>query len=243
MGKQVRYLFVIVQQIGLYSVICSSFQFVVLLFIKYRIHNVEKQSNETDTKNQLGSPLAVYRSTAPLLKTETGLDTNERNRSKPSSQVPNFGRFKVFPEKFETSKKRILDPGSDVFLQWSRIFLFWCLVALFIDPLFFYLPLVVQNGTSYCMTTDLNLGITVTFFRTFADVFYLLHLIIKFRTAYVSPSSRIFGRGELVMDPKMISRRYLKSDFCIDLAAALPLPQVYKLCNLKESYQYVLSKI
>ncbi|KAJ6758733.1 CYCLIC NUCLEOTIDE-GATED ION CHANNEL 15-RELATED-RELATED [Salix koriyanagi] len=35
-----------------------------------------------------------------------------------------------------------------------------------------------------------------------------------------------FGRGELVMDPELIARRYLKSDFFIDLIAALPLPQI-----------------
>ncbi|KAK6158733.1 hypothetical protein DH2020_006047 [Rehmannia glutinosa] len=46
------------------------------------------------------------------------------------------------------------------------------------------------------------------------------------RTAYVSPSSRVFGKGELVMDLNKIAKRYLKSDFLIDLIAALPLPQI-----------------
>ncbi|KAJ6731636.1 CYCLIC NUCLEOTIDE-GATED ION CHANNEL 14-RELATED [Salix purpurea] len=50
-------------------------------------------------------------------------------------------------------------------------------------------------------------------------------MLIKFRTAYVAPSSRVFGRGELVMDPKKIARRYIRSDFFIDLIATLPLPQ------------------
>lgn len=49
---------------------------------------------------------------------------------------------------------------------------------------------------------------------------------MKFRTAYVAPTSRVFGRGELVMDPRAIARRYLGSDFVIDLAATLPLPQI-----------------
>ena len=137
-----------------------------------------------------------------------------------------FGRFKVFPESHEPWRKRILDPGSDIFLQWNRVFLCSCIVALFVDPLFFYLPTVVGDGSSSCMETDLNLGIVVTCFRTIADIFYLLHMTIKFRTAYVSPSSRVFGRGELVMDPEKIARRYLKSDFFIDLVATLPLPQV-----------------
>ncbi|XP_022982087.1 probable cyclic nucleotide-gated ion channel 14 isoform X2 [Cucurbita maxima] len=47
-----------------------------------------------------------------------------------------------------------------------------------------------------------------------------------FRMAYVSPTSRVFGKGELVTDPKKIAKRYLKSDFCIDLIASLPLPQI-----------------
>lgn len=76
------------------------------------------------------------------------------------------------------------------------------------------------------MRIDFNLGIVVTFFRSVTDLFYLLHIIMKFRTAFVAPSSRVFGRGELVMDPWEIAYRYLKSDFLIDLAATLPLPQV-----------------
>jgi hypothetical protein len=124
-------------------------------------------------------------------------------------------------------REKILDPGSDVILNWNRILLFSCLTALFVDPLFFYLPSVTNKEKSSCMDTDLNLGITVTCFRTLADVFYIVHIVIKFRTAYVSPSSRVFGRGELVMDPKLIARRYLRSDFFIDLVAALPLPQVH----------------
>ena len=72
----------------------------------------------------------------------------------------------------------------------------------------------------------------MTCFRTVADIFYIDHIVIKFRTAYVSPSSRVFGRGELVMDPKLIARRYLRSDFFIDLVAALPLPQVHTFLSL-----------
>lgn len=165
--------------------------------------------------------MPVYKVAGPLLKSEGGIsDSNTGHK------IPKFGQFKVFPENHEPWRKRILDPGSDVFLQWNRIFLFSCLVALFVDPLFFYLPSVINNGVTSCMDTDLKLGITVTCFRTFADIFYVLNIVVKFRTAYVAPSSRVFGRGELVMDPKKIASRYLKSDFFIDLIAALPLPQV-----------------
>ncbi|GER52087.1 cyclic nucleotide-gated channel [Striga asiatica] len=137
-----------------------------------------------------------------------------------------FGGSKVYPENPEPCHKHILDPGSEIVLKWNRVFIVSCLLALFVDPLYFYLPSVGGTKGSWCAKTDLNLRIVVTFFRTIADVFYLLHVVIKFRTAYVAPSSRVFGRGELVMDPKEIARRYLRSDFFIDLIATLPLPQI-----------------
>ncbi|KAG5225108.1 cyclic nucleotide-regulated ion channel family protein [Salix suchowensis] len=175
-----------------------------------------------DSQN-LEKTLPVHKTSAPLFKTEGII--NDRNTS---GKVPTFGRFKVFPENNHKPywREKILDPRSDVILKWNRIFLFSCLTALFVDPLFCYLPSVISNGKSTCMDTDMNLGIIVTCFRTFADVFYMLHIVIKFRTAYVSPGSRFFMRGELVMDPELIARRYLKSDFFIDLIAALPLPQI-----------------
>ncbi|KAJ9537306.1 hypothetical protein OSB04_030039 [Centaurea solstitialis] len=150
-----------------------------------------------------------------------------KGRPMPISNGIKLGKSRVHPEESNDPKgKRILDPGSEVILQWNRIFLFSCLVALFVDPLFFYLPSVQKVDGSSCMMSDLNLGIVVTCLRTIADAFYMLHIAIKFRTAYVSPSSRVLGRGELVMDPEKIAWRYLKSDFFIDLVATLPLPQI-----------------
>ncbi|KAG8384806.1 hypothetical protein BUALT_Bualt04G0156700 [Buddleja alternifolia] len=118
---------------------------------------------------------------------------------------------------------QILDPNSDIVNRWNHIFLITCLISLFIDPLYFYLPFV--DGP-VCMSTDTEISVTITYIRTITDLFYVLHVVMKFRTAFVAPSSRVFGRGELVMDPRQISMRYLKSDFFVDLTAALPLPQI-----------------
>ncbi|KAL6497527.1 Cyclic nucleotide-gated ion channel 18 [Orobanche hederae] len=120
-------------------------------------------------------------------------------------------------------RNQILDPNSDIVNLWNHIFLITCLISLFIDPLYFYLPYV---GGAACMSTDNAASIVITYFRTLADLFYLLHMCMKFRMAFVAPSSRVFGRGELVKDPHEITMRYLKSDFIIDLAATLPLPQI-----------------
>ena len=126
----------------------------------------------------------------------------------------------VFSELGDTT----LDPSGDLITRWNHIFLITCLLALFLDPLYFYLP-IVQAGTA-CMSIDIGFGILVTFFRTLADFSFLIHILLKFKTAFVSKSSRVFGRGELVIDRREIAIRYLKSEFIIDLAATLPLPQV-----------------
>lgn len=170
------------------------------------------KSNSTQVEMSSG-----HRYAPPLL--------NSDGKSKVGESIK-FGGPKVFPKDHEPCHKHILDPGSEIVLNWNRVFIVSCLLALFIDPLYFYLPSIGGSKGSWCAKTDLKLRIAVTFFRTIADLFYMLHVVIKFRTAYVCPSSRVFGRGELVMDPKKIARRYLRSDFFIDLIATLPLPQI-----------------
>lgn len=129
---------------------------------------------------------------------------------------------------------QILDPDSDIVAYWNKIFLVTSLLALFIDPLYFFLPTV---GGPACLTADGELRIFLTVLRSFADMFYWLHMIMKFRTAFIAPNTRIFGRGDLVMDPHQIAMRYLKSDFFIDLAATIPLPQA---CQFSHSFFFDL---
>ncbi|PSS07802.1 Cyclic nucleotide-gated ion channel like [Actinidia chinensis var. chinensis] len=135
-------------------------------------------------------------------------------------------QFRRFPLIYDHQKpwwNQILDPGSEFVNQWNHIFLVACLAALFLDPLYFFLP---EIGGRVCIDIDVGLRVVITFFRCIVDLFSSLHIAMKFRTAYVAPSSRVFGRGELVTDPRMITIKYLKSDFLMDLAAALPLPQI-----------------
>lgn len=136
--------------------------------------------------------------------------------------------FRRLPKSLSIRRKvpwwdQIHDPGSEIVSKWNHIFLVACMIAMFLDPLYLYLPII---GGDACMKIDIALGVWVTFARTFTDLFFFLHIFMKFRTAFVAPSSRVFGRGELVMDPRAIAIRYLKSNFVVDLAAALPLPQV-----------------
>ncbi|TMW92660.1 hypothetical protein EJD97_012737 [Solanum chilense] len=118
--------------------------------------------------------------------------------------------------------KQIHDPNGEFVGRWNHIFLFTSFVGLFVDPLFLLLPIIIDN----CMGTDNVLGYAIILFRLMVDCFACFQIYLKFRTAFVSKKTRVFGKGELVMDRRLIAIRYLKNAFVIDVAAALPLPQI-----------------
>lgn len=140
-----------------------------------------------------------------------------------------FGLHKHHDQKRDsnsvTQKKNIINPQGSFLQNWNKIFLFASVIALAIDPLFFYIPIV--DGERHCLNLHSNLEIAASLLRTFIDAFYIIHIVFQFRTAYVSPSSRVFGRGELVDDPKAIAIKYISSYFIIDVLSILPLPQVH----------------
>ncbi|KDP28497.1 hypothetical protein JCGZ_14268 [Jatropha curcas] len=138
-------------------------------------------------------------------------------------------RFKGLrkPTKESVNKRKIFDPQGAFLQKWNKIFVLACFLAVSLDPLFFYIPVI--DGVNKCLDLDKKLETTACVLRTFIDVFYVLRIIFQFRTGFIAPSSRVFGRGELVEDPIVIARRYLTSNFVIDVMSILPLPQVVVL--------------
>ncbi|KAI8524050.1 hypothetical protein RHMOL_Rhmol13G0119100 [Rhododendron molle] len=134
---------------------------------------------------------------------------------------------RVFSEDFGKLKKKktVIDPRGTFILRWSKVFFLACLVCLIVDPLFFFLPVV--NPDEFCLDTGVGvLQIALTVLRSITDLFFVINIVVRSKTAYVGPSSRVFGRGELVIDPWKISSRYLRNGFWYDFLAALPFPQV-----------------
>ncbi|KAG5515522.1 hypothetical protein RHGRI_036529 [Rhododendron griersonianum] len=134
---------------------------------------------------------------------------------------------RVFSEDFGKLKKKktVIDPRGQFIRRWSKVFFLACLVCLIVDPLFFFLPVV--NPDEFCLDTGVGvLQIALTLLRSITDLFFVINIVVRSKTAYVGPSSRVFGRGELVIDPWKISSRYLRNGFWYDFLAALPFPQV-----------------
>ncbi|KAH9626757.1 hypothetical protein KSS87_022071 [Heliosperma pusillum] len=130
----------------------------------------------------------------------------------------------VFPEDLKVSEKKVFDPQDKSLQLWNKFFVVSCILSVFVDPFFFYLPIV--NPDSYCLGIDPRLAAAATTVRTIIDVFYVVRMVLQFRTAYIAPSSRVFGRGELVTDRGQIAKRYLHTFFAVDFLAVLPLPQI-----------------
>ncbi|KAL1535884.1 putative cyclic nucleotide-gated ion channel 7 [Salvia divinorum] len=148
----------------------------------------------------------------------------------------------VFPEDLKVSEKRIFDPQDTSLLLWNKLLVISCILAVSVDPLFLYLP--VFQPEKMCLHIHNSLAYTTITLRTVIDVFYFVRILLQFRTAYIAPSSRVFGRGELVIDPKEIASRYIHRYFFVDLFSVLPLPQVvvWRFLRGAEDYDVLSTK-
>ncbi|XP_057732885.1 putative cyclic nucleotide-gated ion channel 7 [Arachis stenosperma] len=151
---------------------------------------------------------------------------------KGSAGLRTFGRslktgvttWAVFPEDLKVSEKKVFDPQDKHLLHWNKFFEILCIFSVAVDPFFFYLPYF--NVKSFCLAIDSTLANFTAALRTVLDFIYLLRISFQFRTAYIAPSSRVFGRGELVIDPAKIASRYLQRYFIIDFLSVFPMPQI-----------------
>ncbi|EOA29964.1 hypothetical protein CARUB_v10013067mg [Capsella rubella] len=118
----------------------------------------------------------------------------------------------------------IVNPHNKIFKRWSKFFALSCLLAIFIDPVFFFLVKVDQRNK--CIRIDWPMADACVAVRSVTDFIFLMNILLQFRLAYVAPESLVVGAGELVTDPKKIALHYLRGKFILDLSVVLPLPQI-----------------
>nr|KYP72139.1 Cyclic nucleotide-gated ion channel 1 [Cajanus cajan] len=156
-------------------------------------------------------------------KFQHGLESGSERIKRFRTSFKSFPYSGVLSRSF-SSRKKILDPQGPFLQKWNKIFVLLCVIAVSLDPLFFYVPVI--DDEKKCLSLDSNMEITATVLRSFSDAFYIIHMIFQFHTGFIAPSSRVFGRGVLVEDSWAIAQRYLSSYFLVDILAVLPLPQV-----------------
>ncbi|KAK6142710.1 hypothetical protein DH2020_023058 [Rehmannia glutinosa] len=193
-------------------------------YVRFEDCDSEKSfSFDSDQKRGLNIPLRKPKLSSIMGGIRRGVDRGSE-RIKSFRNWSLHGHLQSNRPKSSTKKKTILDPQEPFLERWNKIFVLSCVIAVSLDPLFFYIPVV--DGKNLCLSLDENLEIIACVLRSFIDLFYVFHIILQFRTGFIAPSSRVFGRGELIEDPKAIAKRYLSSYFIIDVLSVLPLPQV-----------------
>lgn len=176
----------------------------------------------------------------------SALDVIRRGFERGSAGIRSLGGSLSFQSLYTQSEKKhghqntILDPQGPFLQKWNKIFLISCVFAMAWDPLFFYIPVI--DGDNKCLKMDRNLEVIACILRTSSDLFFLLHIILQFRTAFVSPSSRVLGRGELIKDQAAIAKRYISSFFIVDVLAVIPLPQLAILFIIPRLKGHLTSK-
>ncbi|XP_048446506.1 uncharacterized protein LOC125480148 isoform X2 [Pyrus x bretschneideri] len=113
---------------------------------------------------------------------------------------------------------------------WRKIFIASCFLAVLVDPLFLYVPILMDDFK--CLMLDPKLKITALILRTITDLFYLMDIIIRIYR-HENYSSSLFNELDDRQNFRWKSsvRRIAKIirasiDILIDIVALLPLPQV-----------------
>ncbi|GJM90770.1 hypothetical protein PR202_ga07081 [Eleusine coracana subsp. coracana] len=65
-------------------------------------------------------------------------------------------------------KTRVLDPQGPFLQRWNKIFVISCLVAVFVDPLFLYIPII--NGENNCLYLDEKLEKAANLFEALLKI-------------------------------------------------------------------------
>ncbi|MCO5548611.1 hypothetical protein L7F22_002071 [Adiantum nelumboides] len=116
----------------------------------------------------------------------------------------------------------VMNPHTKRVQQWNKFFLLSCLLAVFVDPLFFFILSVNQEFR--CIYFNYAFAKAITVLRSATDLVYFCHMLLQCHLAYLEPSS--VGSGVLNDKPKQIIKHYLTGWFILDFIVVLPLPQI-----------------
>ncbi|KAK4390085.1 Cyclic nucleotide-gated ion channel 1 [Sesamum angolense] len=99
-------------------------------------------------------------------------------------------------------KKKVVDPQEPFLLVWNKMFVISCMISIFLDPLFFYAPVV--DAKNPCLSLDQKLEIAACVLRSFFDIVYVV--VISIANAPTSPATKDFLK--MVIFAQYIPRFY-----------------------------------
>ncbi|ONI01499.1 hypothetical protein PRUPE_6G143100 [Prunus persica] len=139
---------------------------------------------------------------------------------------PAKGEGNSASKKWPTAKE-IFDPQGPFLPLWNKIFVIACVIAVSLDPLFFYIPNI--NEKYKCLGKDKKLRTAALLLRSLMDLTFVTHMVHQIRvTAKIVASEQVSRRGK--SDWLCRRRELVKAmpwfSILIDFLAALPIPQL-----------------
>ncbi|KAL6132171.1 hypothetical protein ACLB2K_070542 [Fragaria x ananassa] len=160
--------------------------------------------------------------------TGTGYTTQYGQRRRPSEMKKTKRRFSSWWTSFWVR-------GS----WWDSIFVASCAIAVSLDPLFFYIPIIDRERK--CLQADIQLRTATIILRSLMDITFIVHIIYQIREAMIAAASDkmatqeeskffyIFEYFDAVIDN--LSWR----SFITDILSVLPIPQTFMSMETEKS--------
>ncbi|KAG7582340.1 Cyclic nucleotide-binding-like [Arabidopsis suecica] len=142
------------------------------------------------------------------------------------------GWARIFASSVNRYLPGIMNPHAKVVQSWTKFFALSCLLAIFIDPLFFFLIKVQEKNK--CIMIDWPMAKALVAVKSATDIIISVNILLQFRMAYVARESTVVGAGQLVSHPKKIALHYFRGKFFLDLFIVMPLPQILILWIIPE---------
>lgn len=111
---------------------------------------------------------------------------------------------------------------------WNKIFVLVSVIAVSLDSLFYYIPMI--NRDKNCIKMDRKLATSAVVLRSLTDIAYLIDIaynIVKaFQTLKKEGHGLVCKKGQLVKNAQVVARRLSWSAVAIDFLAIFPVPPV-----------------
>ncbi|KAL5568330.1 hypothetical protein UlMin_024905 [Ulmus minor] len=134
-------------------------------------------------------------------------------------------------ESLKNEENPATEDTSEKEICWNHIFVLACVVAVSLDPLFIYLPMI--NQKEMCVEIDNKLKTTVLVLRSFTDIIYLVDIIYSVFETYEKLNKKesgwIWNQNDLSKNVLKVTQRLPWFVIIVDFLAVLPIPQVVML--------------
>ncbi|XP_062119865.1 cyclic nucleotide-gated ion channel 1-like [Humulus lupulus] len=118
-----------------------------------------------------------------------------------------------------TKIKEILMQKSWFLPMWNKIFLLVCVIAVTLDPLFFYIPIIDKDKK--CIKTDKKLRNSALILRSLMDIIYIIDI-----SCIVAKTYKSLEKDQIVKSVSAVAKKISWSLIFVDFLAILPVPQV-----------------